>query len=191
MIKDKLKRFKRILGYLPGYPRLLWAKRFGSMKDVADAKYRMTFGRRINWENPEDLNQWINWLQFNTDTSSWEILADKYRMREYVKEKGFGDNLVPLLKVWNSPDEIDFGQLPDQFVLKTNNGSGDVKIIRDKSKADESKIKDYFRDLVSRPFGKATVEPHYMRIPSRIVAEQYLNPNLQTVSYLKNGGVNR
>ena len=41
------------------------------------------------------MNEKIHWLKLNTDTSEWSRLADKYLVREYVKEKGLGDILIP------------------------------------------------------------------------------------------------
>ncbi len=43
-----------------------------------------------------DLNEKINWLAFNTDTSNWTRLADKYLVREYVKSKGLEHILTKL-----------------------------------------------------------------------------------------------
>ena len=34
--------------------------------------------RWINWKNPKDLNEKINWLKFYSDTSMWTRCADKY-----------------------------------------------------------------------------------------------------------------
>lgn len=155
--------------------------KFMSARGRAGVYYRDTFGRDINWEHPEDLNQWINKLAFTTDTREWSRLADKYAVREYVEGKGLGDILVPLLAVWDNPKDIDFDALPDSFVLKATNGSGDVRIINDKSKADVAEIRGYFKDLFRHPFGKATAEPHYLRIKPRVVAEQLLDKGRQLV----------
>ncbi len=152
-----------------------------SLKGRAEVYYRETFGREINWEHPEDLNQWINKLAFTTDTREWSRLADKYAVREYVESCGLGDILVPLLAVWDNPDDIDLDALPDSFVLKATNGSGDVRIVADKSKTDAAELRAYFKNLFRHPFGKATAEPHYLRIKPRVVAEQLLDKDKQSV----------
>lgn len=72
-----------------------------------------------------------------SDTSRWSQLADKYRVREYVEQCGLGWMLNELYGVWESAEEIDFsgrGNLPDTFVLKTNNGYGQVIIVNDRQK---------------------------------------------------------
>lgn len=62
--------------------------------------------------------------------------ADKYRVREYVKSKEIENILVPLYAVNDSVDEIKFGDFPDKFVLKTNNGSHTIILYESKSELD-------------------------------------------------------
>ena len=59
-------------------------------------------------------------MQFNTDTTMWSFLADKYRVREYLKEKGYEHILVKLYGKWDKAEDIDFGLLPNSFILKTS-----------------------------------------------------------------------
>lgn len=152
----------------------------GNRKALADSMYHLVFKKHINWESPGDLNQWINWLELYSDTSRWSVYADKYKVREIVKEKGFGDNLVKLLAVWDDPEKIDFKELPDKFVLKMNNGSGDVIMVNDKSKADLSAIKEHFTTLFNSKFGDMGCEPHYDRINPLIIAEEMLDIEKQS-----------
>lgn len=155
--------------------------RYGSHKQIASLHYLNTYHRRVNWAQPEDLNQWILKLEFYGDTSMWSTFADKYRMREYVESLGLGQYLVPLLGVWESPDEVDFDSLPNQFVLKMNNGCGDVYIVRDKSAENLDDIRGYFRKMFSRDFSRVNGEPHYAKIRPLILAEELLDCKKQTV----------
>ena len=63
--------------------------------------------------------------------------VDKLAMRDYVKSKGLEHILLKHYGVWDAPEEIPFDQLPDKFVLKSNNGCGHHVICRDKSKLDK------------------------------------------------------
>ena len=90
---------------------------------VARLKYYQMLHRWPDLKHPKDLNEKINWLKFNGDTSMWPILADKFAVRKYVEEKGFGDTLVKSLGTWEKAEDIDWDSLPDSFVLKLNNGS--------------------------------------------------------------------
>ena len=132
-------------------------------------------GRKLDLKHPRDLNEKINWLKFNSDTSEWTRLADKYRVRDYVKERGLENILVPLLGKWDSAEEIDFNILPKQFVLKTNNGAGTVLVIKDKSNLNIPEVrKEFAKRLIQTKIGYQTAELHYTRIIPCIIAEELL-----------------
>lgn len=153
----------------------------GCYRQLADFNYYRTFKKRINWKSPEDLNQWINWLSFNSDTSLWPMFADKLEVRKFVKNNGFEENLVPLLAKWENPEAISFENLPDQFVLKANNGSGDVCIITDKRNCNIKEIRKYFKSILQKPFGKESAEPHYLKIKPYVIAEALLEKDKQAI----------
>lgn len=145
-------------------------------RKLADHLYRDTMGKKegINWEHPVDLNEKINWLKFNTDTSKWTELADKYAVRKYIEDKGYGMYLVPLLGVWNNANQIDFTKLPDSFVLKTNNGAGTVIIVDDKTRINELEVRKQLNKWLKKQFGIKQAEPHYLGIKPFIIAEALL-----------------
>lgn len=151
-----------------------------SPRRLADFLYRRKFGYSIDWKHPRDLNEWINWLSFKTDTTRWSELTDKYRVRQYVKECGFGDMLVSLYRVWDRADNIDFDALPDRFVLKMNNASGRNIIVPEKSRLDRGATIVQLNKWLKHPFGRSSAEPHYLRIPPLIICEEYLNPAEQS-----------
>lgn len=143
-------------------------------KYVLSKYWYRDFHYRLDWNNPKDLNEKIQWLILNSDTSEWSRLADKVAVRDYVKEKGLGHMLIPLLGVWNDARKIDFDNLPDKFVLKCNHDSASVKIIDKSVGFDKKKIIEYFNNKLRVKFGYLSCEPHYNRIPPMIMAEEYL-----------------
>lgn len=146
-------------------------------KYLAGNIYKNVFKKELDWENPEDLNEKIQWLKFYSDTSLWSVCADKYKVRDYIAQKGFSDILVNLYGRWDNANQIDFDKLPNQFVLKTNHGSGDVIIVRDKSSLDIPKIRKKLNNLLHEVYGVRTVEPHYRRIKPCVMAEELLTNN--------------
>lgn len=140
----------------------------------ANRLYRSIFNRNINWKNPTEFNEKLRWLQFYTDTSKWSELADKYRVRNYLQNRGYGDLLVNLYGVWDNADNIDFTKLPDSFVIKTNHGCGSVYIINDKNTVDLEAIRQNLKKDLNDKFGVATAEPHYLRIKPVVIAEELL-----------------
>ena len=139
--------------------------------------YRKALGKKLDLENPKDLNEKIHWLKFHADLDVWAKLADKFAVREYVKEKGLSDILVKLYGKYDTPQDLfnDWDNLPDKFILKSNNGSTTVKIIHDKNKIDKRSLyKEVSRWLRQQNIGLGTVELHYCKIEPCLIAEELL-----------------
>lgn len=168
--KDKTRPFRR---KLRAYKRE-FIKRY-RVKKYADMLFRERLGYSIDWRTPKDLNEKINWLAFNTDTSEWSRLADKYLVREFVKERGCEEILIPLLGVWNNVEDINLNMLPDEFVIKTNCGSGDVVLVN-KNNIDWGGVLCHLKNALEKRIGIESAEPHYLRIRQCIIAEQRLSP---------------
>lgn len=163
-IKSLLRRSVRTLG------------RFGLLKPetVSRLLYRIQMGHWADISAPVDLNEKLLWMMFRTDTHRWSELADKVGVRRYVEEQGLGNLLIPLLGVYESAEEIDFETLPDSFVLKSNNASMQVAIVRDKRAADLEGIRRQADHWLRSRFSLAGGEPHYSAIPPRLLAEKLL-----------------
>lgn len=136
--------------------------------------YKSVFHQPMDWEDPKNLIEKINWLQLNTDTSLWTLCADKYRVREYVKSKGCEACLNELYGMWEDADSVDFDSLPNQFVLKANHGCGEVLLVKDKSLLDIKKTRKLMRKWLNDRFGNTNGQTHYTRIKPCIIAEKLL-----------------
>lgn len=137
--------------------------------------YNTVWGIDPNIDNPTDLIEKTYWLLLYTDTSLWTLCADKYRVRDYIKEKGLGDYLPKLLGKWDKASLLDFSSLPKEFILKTNNGCGTCHIVNDKSSVDMKSLKKGLRQDLSIPFGYAGAQLHYLTIEPCIIAEELLH----------------
>ena len=144
--------------------------------------YRQSFGKNLDWNNPRDLNEKINWLKIYSDTSLWTRLADKYAVREFVEERGFADNLVKLYGKWDDANDVNWDILPDQFVLKVNNGSGDILVCKDKSKLDKKEVIFRYNELLKKRFSNYNAEPHYAPMKPCIIAEELLDAARQPIA---------
>lgn len=143
---------------------------------------RRVYEKAINIDNPQTLDDKIHWVKLYTDTSMWPLLADKLRVREFVKSKGLGTMLVPMLAFWEDARAINFDNLPPSFILKANNGSGDGIIVRDKTKADINEIRTYFDKLLHTKYGIASGELHYKKIKPCVICEEilYVDPKISS-----------
>ena len=127
----------------------------------------------IDWKNPKDWNEKQCWLSFNTDTTKWSELADKYLVRNYIEQKGYSHLLTKLYGVWDKAEKIDFSKLPNSFVLKTNHGCATNILVRDKLSLNINLTVSQLNKWLNMVFGYPC-EPHYSRIKPRIIAEEYL-----------------
>ncbi len=145
--------------------------------ELVKIRYFERFHKWPDLENPKDLNEKILYLKLFTDTTEWTRLADKYRVREYVKERGLERCLVNLLGVWNKVSDIDFDKLPNSFILKANNGDGrgSNMIVTDKSTLNLDSVRNtlegWFR---KKHIGALSAEPQYKGIKPLIIAEELL-----------------
>lgn len=139
-------------------------------------KHWLSFaGKPIDWNNLKTLNEKIQWLIAFSDTTEWTRLADKLLVREYVKDKGLENLLIPLVGIWKHARDIDFDALPDKCVLKCNHDSGSAIIIDKAQIYDKKKIIDKLNSALTQKFGQYTCEPHYFGIKPRILCEEFID----------------
>lgn len=151
-------------------------------KIVISRKWKRVFGNKIDWENPRDINEKIQWLLVNTDTSEWSRLADKKKVRDYVKDCGLEHLLIPLYGTWEDVDLIPYEELPQKFVLKCNHDSGSTKIIDKSVGYDKEELKEFYNKKLNRNYG-INGELHYSNIKPRcIIAEKYLEQEDKSLS---------
>ena len=156
-------------------------KSFGSLlsdRAYLKLKYRLSMGKKLNLKNPQSFNEKIQWLKLNDRNPEYTVMVDKYLVRQYIADKLGEEYLIPLLGVWDDPDEIDFDALPDKFVLKCNHNSGTgMYICKDKSSMDIDKVKKELRRGLKQNYYLHGREWPYKNVPRKIIAEQYMEDN--------------
>lgn len=141
---------------------------------------------KLDLDNPKTFNEKIQWLKLYDSTPEKTRLADKYLVREWVKEKIGEEYLIPLLGVWSKFDDIDFDTLPDQFVLKANHGSGWNVIVKDKASLNIEATRIKFNNWMKKNFAFCNgLELHYKDIEPKIIAEQYIEAGINGVNDYK------
>lgn len=132
-------------------------------------------GEDLDLENPKTFNEKIQWLKLYDSTALKTRLADKYLVRDWVREQIGEEYLIPLLGVWDNFDDIDFDKLPNQFVLKCNHGAGMNIIVKDKSALNIGEIKIKINKWLNTNYAfNYGLELHYGDIKPKIMAESYM-----------------
>lgn len=139
--------------------------------------YFLRHKRLMSWRNPISYDEKIHWLIANTYHEEYGKYADKYEVREYVRECGLEKLLIPLLGVYEHTEQIDYGKLPDKFVLKTTQGSGEefYCICKEKKDFDKAEVNQKLEKTLKNNFYINCCEYHYSNIIPRIICEEYLS----------------
>lgn len=189
-MKKLLKRLAKATGLYAEYEhlkRVKVIKRIAKLKkmplkervEILNAAYEERIGHKINWESPTLYTEKMQWEKLYNNDPKKSLLADKYLVRDWVKEQIGEEYLIPLIGAWDRFDDIPFAELPRQFVLKTNHGSGTNIIVTDKTKVKRSEIGRKINDWMQMDFAYTTYfEMHYSQIPRKIIAEKYLETDL-------------
>ena len=145
-------------------------------EEVIKQQFKEYLGYELNLENPQTFNEKLQWLKLYYHDPLMTKCADKYLVREYIKETVGEEYLIPLIGVWDRVEDIDFDKLPNQFVLKVNWGSGQNIIVKDKSKLDieeaKNKLKNWIQPASNHYY--YSYEWCYKNIKPKIICEQYI-----------------
>lgn len=144
-------------------------------KDQLCDWYKRVTGHYLNLDNPKRFNEKIQWLKLYASTPIKTRLADKFLVRDWVKEKIGEEYLIPLLGVYDKFEDIDFSKLPDRFVIKCNHGCAYNIIVKDKSQLDLAEVKAKLDKWMSENFAfRWGYELQYRDIPPKIIIEKYM-----------------
>lgn len=137
--------------------------------------YRVKGISKLNIKKPITYNEKIQWQKAYDHNPLYPILADKLAVREYVKERAGEQYLIPLLGSWSRFEDIDFQQLPSEFVLKCNHDCASVIICHDKSKFDMDAARNKLNLALKRNYFYPYAEWQYKDIKPCIIAEQFMH----------------
>lgn len=144
-------------------------------KPYLELRYRIEFGRKLDLKHPRLFSEKLQWLKLYDRNPLYTKLADKYEVREWVAERIGASCLIPLLGVWERPEDVDYSRLPAAFVLKCTHDSGGVEICRDQAVWNRAQAEQRLRKHFARKFYYMLREWPYKNIKPRIIAEQYLS----------------
>lgn len=150
---------------------------FNWMNDESYLKllYQVRTGEKLNLDNPTRLNEKLQWLKINNRKTQYTMLADKYLVKEYIKESIGEKYVVPLLGMWENVEDINFDLLPEKFVIKCNHTSSTgVVICRDKKELNLNDVKTQLKTGLKTNYYYRSREWPYKNIKRVIFAEEFL-----------------
>jgi hypothetical protein len=147
-------------------------------------KYINSLNRNYNESNLITFEDKLNWLVIHDTNLLKGKCSDKILLHNYSKRKLGKDICNKILKIYHSEKEIDLNELPNQFVLKTNHGSGFNIIVEDKKKFNLQKAKKILKKWMKIDYGVKGAEFHYSFINKKIFVEKYIGKSLQNYKFL-------
>lgn len=173
-IKEKLKGNESIV---KTYDKIkeFYYRHLISDEQVIRKKFKKRLGKDVEFIKPVTFADKQQWLKLNWYDPIATKCADKYEVREIIKEKIGEEYLNELIAVYESVNEIDIDKLPDKFVLKGTHGSGFNIICNDKSKMNWKEEFKKMRRWLRTNYYLQNREWVYKDIKPRIICEKYLS----------------
>ena len=147
-------------------------------KQFLQLLFWLKMGYRLNLKHPKTFSEKLQWLKLYHRKPEYTKMVDKLAVKEIVSKTIGAEYVIPTLGVWDRPEEIDWEQLPDRFVLKTTHGggSGGVVICPDKCKVERDVVVERLNRSLSQDIYRYFREWPYKNVPRRIIAEQFIDP---------------
>ena len=139
-------------------------------------QYKYITHHPLNLDNPVRYTEKLQFLRLRVYPKNPLVsqCAGRVGAREYLKKKGFCDKLIPIYGIYDRFEDINFDELPNQFVMKCSHACAFNYICKDKSKINKEELKKKFSKWLKTNYGKKTVELHYAPIKPQIIIEKYL-----------------
>jgi hypothetical protein len=145
------------------------------MEFYAKVYYEYYHDKRLDLSNPIEFNQKLQWLKVYFHPPILNILADKYAVRKYVKDKIGGEYLNEIYGVYEESSEVDYEKLPDRFILKATHGCNMNILVKDRANFNRTRAKlAMSKWKKTNMFYTTGQEWVYKNIKPRIIAEKIL-----------------
>lgn len=182
-IKRKIKNYLNEPYWTLGEDMMKLCPRLMSDKFYMSIRHKQLLGYEIDWDNPKTFSEKLQWLKLHDRKPIYTTMVDKYEAKRFIADKIGEQFVIPTLGVWRHFNEIDFGALPNQFVLKCNHDSGSVVLCEDKVAFDYVASKIKLEKALKQNFYWKEREWPYRNVKPKIIAEPLLKDG--TGAYLR------
>lgn len=171
MIKQILNLPYRFFASQCSKGRFLWVNDKLALKWM----YRGIMGTPLDIDHPVTFNEKMQWLKLYDRDPLYIELVDKHEVRKHIKNLLGEDFLIPEIALYNTPQEINFDALPDQFVLKCTHDSGSAVVCRDKATFDVPATVKWLESRMKRSHYWGGHEWPYKNVKPRIIIEAFMD----------------
>lgn len=147
----------------------LWPDKF-----YVKLQHKAIMGEWPNLDNPQTFQEKIQWLKLYDHNPIYTIMVDKYEAKSFIEERVGKEYVIPTLGIYESVLQIDYGALPNSFVIKTTHDSGTVIVCKDKSELDIKKVNALLTKRLRRNYFYSEREWPYKNVKPRIIVEEMI-----------------
>ena len=151
--------------------------------------YIVNFRRRLNLNNPKDINEKLHYLKLYTycDNDVITRCVDKYRVKEYLGEKNIlglkvANNYTEGMKMGAELLEVWDG-LPDKFMIKCNHGCGFNLMVKDKKSENPNELAEIIDKWLQDDQWKMYCEPQYKNVEKCFFVEEFLGEDVEAYKF--------
>lgn len=160
--------------------RFIYLSGKGVYNNVADdeylkKKFYAKLGYKLDISNPKTFNEKIQWLKLYDRNPNYIKMVDKYEVKKYVASVIGEKYIIPTIAYWDNIDDIDWKNLPNEFVLKVTHDSGGIIICKDKNYFDINKAIIILKKSIDRDYYMLHREWPYKNVVRRVIAEKYMS----------------
>ena len=147
---------------------------FGFRLLVALRLQQPRFGRTPDLVHPRRYNEKIRWRMLHDRRPLLRVFADKVAVRDYVAERIGESYLVPLLGIFDRPEDIPWERLSPPYVVKATHGCEWNIFVRDAAEVDPDRFSELLRGWLARDYYYVAREWAYKRVPRRVIVERFI-----------------
>lgn len=167
--------YKKILKNQQIRMNILKFLKFIPDKQMLKIQYKIKFGRNLDFKNCHTFTEKIQKYKISYRNPILHKCVDKIDVKQYIREKGLANILIPTICVADEFSEINRDNLPNEFIIKTSNGSQTNIICKNKDLFDFSRAADLYEDWLKRDYYIAGREWAYKDLKPRILIEELLD----------------
>lgn len=143
-------------------------------------KYYYRFHKKLNIKHPQTFNEKLQWLKLYDKNPKYTKMVDKYEVKKYIKNIIGEKYIIPTIGIYNNFDDIDFNELPKQFVIKCTHDSGGLIICKDRNKLNLKKARKKINSSLKTNYFYNGREWPYKNVNPKVIIEKYMDDNKNT-----------
>lgn len=175
-MNDKIKKTIKYITNPEGIIVFLASKNLIKIDDkkFLEKQFHFRMKYKLDLENPKTFNEKLQWLKLYDRQDRYTKMVDKCEAKKYVANIIGDEYIIPTLGVYDRFEDINFSQLPNQFVLKCTHDSGGIVICKNKNKFNCKQAKKKLEKNLKQNFYYTAREWPYKNVKPRIIVEKYM-----------------